>query len=222
MTDVLVEKERKSSWFAEGKLDTLPEHKAAKMKQFAHDFIKKVLHRMKKEDKEKTRERHASTSHANPPVGPNTASTSSLTSAVLGTLDDLALRTPETPELDDGPGMSIEEALGLNGDDAAADDDDMDMDDEDDDGDEEKSGDPSPASDAQRVSVEPSVAIVGQDVESDPGPAPFPSQIDGKSVQHSPETTSPRLDKGKGRASWGDEIPAIRVTIDDSPVSDLT
>ena len=53
MTDILVDKEKKSSWFAEGKLNALPEKKGAKMKQYADDFIKKPLHRMKKEDQEK-------------------------------------------------------------------------------------------------------------------------------------------------------------------------
>lgn len=197
MTEFLVEKEKKSSWFAEGKLDSLPENKAAKMKQFSNDFIKKLLHRMKKEEREKHKgkEGRASTSQVNPLLEPYLASTSQLAGSTPVTPNGPMPGTPDTPSVDDDPGMSMEEALGLNDKDYA--DADMDMDDDDDE-EEEKSGDPSPASEAQRPSMEPSVDVVGQDVEPDVGPDSFGSAILDAAILQGAEEASSIIDTGKG------------------------
>ena len=213
MTDFLVEKEKKSSWFAEGKLDALPENKAAKMKQFANDFIKKLLHNVKKEERErrKNKERRASTSQVNPLLEPYLASTSQLDGSTPLTPNGPMPDTPETPDVDDGPGMSMEEALGLDEKDVDADGD-TDMD-EDDDEEEEKSGDPSPASEAQRPSMEPNVDVVGQDVEPDAGLDSFRSPIAEAGILKDSEDASPIVDKGKGRSRW-DERPE---PMDDRP-----
>lgn len=60
MTHVIAEKEKKSSSYKEGKLDTLSEEKTVKIKKFSKEYITKVLRKL---DKSK---RGSSSSNGNP------------------------------------------------------------------------------------------------------------------------------------------------------------
>ena len=51
MTEVVAEKEKKSSSYKEGKLDSFSEEKAAKIKKFAKEYIVKVLRKLKEKKK---------------------------------------------------------------------------------------------------------------------------------------------------------------------------
>ncbi|KAK2465154.1 hypothetical protein APHAL10511_002846 [Amanita phalloides] len=52
LTHVIVEKEKKSSTFKEGRLDALSEEKTAKIKKFAKEYIAKVLRKVEKSKKD--------------------------------------------------------------------------------------------------------------------------------------------------------------------------
>jgi len=96
LTKIIADKEKKSSSYKEGKLDSLSEEKIVKIKKFAKDYIAKVLHKI-----EKAKKRKPSSS------APEIHATSS-TSA--DTPD-----SPDDPEGADGNTveMTVEEAMDL-------------------------------------------------------------------------------------------------------------
>lgn len=51
LTQIIADKEKRSSSYKEGKLDSLSEEKKAKIKKFAKDYIAKVLHKLQKKNK---------------------------------------------------------------------------------------------------------------------------------------------------------------------------
>lgn len=51
LTQVIADKEKKSSSYREGKLDTLSEEKVVKIKKFSKDYIAKILRKMEKSGK---------------------------------------------------------------------------------------------------------------------------------------------------------------------------
>lgn len=96
MTKIIADKEKKSSSYKEGKLDSLSEEKIVKIKKFAKDYIAKVLHKI---EKAKKRKPSSSTPHTHP---------ASSTSA----------ETPDSPddiEAADGNivEMTVEEAMDM-------------------------------------------------------------------------------------------------------------
>ncbi|KAF7420904.1 histone methyltransferase set2 [Pleurotus ostreatus] len=52
LTQIIVEKEKKTSSYKEGRLDSLSEEKVAKMKKFSKEYIVKVLHKLRKARRE--------------------------------------------------------------------------------------------------------------------------------------------------------------------------
>jgi hypothetical protein len=101
LTHVIAEKEKKSSSYKDGKLDTLSDDKASKIKKFAKEYIAKVLRRLEKS------KRKASSSDA-----PATSS---------------AAANPDEHDHEEGGdvpmAMSVEEAMDLgDGSDSEADD----------------------------------------------------------------------------------------------------
>jgi len=56
LTEVVAEKEKKSSSYKEGKLDAFSDEKIAKIKKFAKDYITKVIRKIK--EKKKKHQRH--------------------------------------------------------------------------------------------------------------------------------------------------------------------
>lgn len=116
MTQVIAEKEKKSSSYKESRLESLSDEKVSKIKKFSKDYIAKVLHKLEKSSK---RPKHSgsSTKDATPSSSmimdtPNSNDGGEGTEGVAG---------------DSGMQMSVEEAMGMDHDD---DDIDSDTDDE--------------------------------------------------------------------------------------------
>ncbi|KIJ61209.1 hypothetical protein HYDPIDRAFT_177115 [Hydnomerulius pinastri MD-312] len=102
LTHIIAEKEKKSSSYKEGRLDSLSEEKIVKIKKFAKEYIAKVLRKL-----EKSKSKHGSSSHSKD--------------------RDLdrgsgSMRTPDAHEGGDGGDgdvemvMSVEQAMDLDGD----------------------------------------------------------------------------------------------------------
>lgn len=53
LTEIIAEKEKKSSSYKEGKLDAFPDEKAAKIKKFSKEYIAKVVRKIKEKKKRK-------------------------------------------------------------------------------------------------------------------------------------------------------------------------
>ena len=62
LTQIIADKEKKSSSYKDSKLDSLSDEKVAKIKKFAKEYIAKVLHKMEKSSKK--RNSSSSTMHA--------------------------------------------------------------------------------------------------------------------------------------------------------------
>ncbi|KAF8804407.1 hypothetical protein BYT27DRAFT_7107098 [Phlegmacium glaucopus] len=108
LTQVIADKEKKSSSYREGKLDTLSEEKVIKIKKFSKDYINKILRRMEKSGK-----------RSKPPS--------------VSTMLPTPSTSMHTPNSNDGGGdtsvvsMSVEEAMDMDPDSGsdAEDDDEM-------------------------------------------------------------------------------------------------
>ncbi|KAM6493353.1 histone methyltransferase [Amanita muscaria] len=97
LTEVISQKERKSSTFKEGKLDSLSEEKTAKIKKFAKEYIAKIMRKVEKSKRDR------------PPA--STAST-----AASGETPSLPNDTPQSGEGADASTsmqMSVEEAMDM-------------------------------------------------------------------------------------------------------------
>ncbi|KZP33283.1 SET domain-containing protein [Athelia psychrophila] len=75
LTKIIADKEKKSSSYKEGKLDSLSDEKIVKIKKFAKDYITKVLHKIEKAKKHKSsssaqRNQAASSASAETPDSP--------------------------------------------------------------------------------------------------------------------------------------------------------
>lgn len=105
---MIVEKEKKSSSYREGKLDALSEEKIMKIKKFSKEYISKILRKMEKSGK-----------RPKPPSISTTLPTPSTST--------------HTPDSNDGGdtstvAMSVEEAMDMDPDSGSDDDDDDEMD----------------------------------------------------------------------------------------------
>lgn len=80
MTTIISEKEKKSSSYKEGRLDSLSDEKKAKMKKFAKEYVAKIMRKLEKSHRHKGfsssshLEREASTSTKHSPHGEEHAS----------------------------------------------------------------------------------------------------------------------------------------------------
>jgi len=101
LTHVIAEKEKKSSSYKEGKLDSLSDEKAAKIKKFAKEYIAKVLRKV-----EKSKRKPSSSGHPH-----NHSDTLPTTNADLLDADDDGKEVEMT--------MSVEQAMDLGSDDDA-------------------------------------------------------------------------------------------------------
>lgn len=54
LSQIIADKEKKSSTYKEGRLDTLSDEKVAKIKKFSKEYIEKIIYRMKKAQKQAT------------------------------------------------------------------------------------------------------------------------------------------------------------------------
>lgn len=102
LTQIITDKEKKSSSYRDGKLDSLSEEKEGKIKKFAKEYIAKVLRKIEKSG----RRPHGSAStrmSASASTANNTPSTS--------------MATPSSNDGSDsrthGNAMSVEEAMGI-------------------------------------------------------------------------------------------------------------
>jgi len=99
LTQVIAEKEKKSSSYREGKLDALSEEKVSKIKKFAKEYIAKILRKLEKSGKHD---------------GPSSSSIQATPST--------SMATPNSADGDvvmDVPPMSVEEAMDMNPDSAS-------------------------------------------------------------------------------------------------------
>ncbi|KIM41728.1 hypothetical protein M413DRAFT_444973 [Hebeloma cylindrosporum] len=126
LTQIISDKEKKSSSYRDGKLDALSEEKVTKIKKFAKEYIAKILRKIEKSGKR-----------------PNSSkpSNSSSTSTVQDT-PSTSMHTPNSNDGGDAHGrmsdahnhsMSVEEAMSMDLDDSGSDGEDDDVDAEDDD-----------------------------------------------------------------------------------------
>jgi len=107
LTQIIADKEKKSSSYKESKLDTLSDEKVAKIKKFAKEYIAKILHKMEKSGKKR-----------------NGSSTST---APTHAASSVSAETPDSHGDADGGDvvmaeMTVEEAMDL-GEDSASDED---------------------------------------------------------------------------------------------------
>lgn len=109
LTQVIAEKEKKSSSFREGRLDTLSDEKVGKIKKFSKDYIAKILHKMEKSG----RRHHRRTDHAESVIT-NTPSTSTAVQTPRSHDDGDTTMHDET--VDEDMHMTVEEAMGLESD----------------------------------------------------------------------------------------------------------
>lgn len=101
LTQIIADKEKKSSSYKESKLESLSDEKVAKIKKFAKDYIAKVLHKMEKSGKK----RNGSSSSTVPTHA--TSSASEETPNPHGEADGADVAMAE---------MSVEEAMDLEDD----------------------------------------------------------------------------------------------------------
>ena len=107
LTQVIADKEKKSSSYREGRLDSLSDEKAAKIKKFSKEYIAKVLHKMEKSGKR----RHRHGEHNSNGNISNTPSTSTTVQSPISH-DDGDANMYDTG--DTGIHMSVEEAMGMD------------------------------------------------------------------------------------------------------------
>lgn len=105
MTQVIADKEKKSSSYKEGKLESLSDEKVTKIKKFAKEYIAKVLHKIQKSNKKRKPSSSAPPTHAASSASAETPN------------------SPGDPDLADGPivEMTVEEAMDLEDSDSDAD-----------------------------------------------------------------------------------------------------
>lgn len=152
LTQVIAEKEKKSSSYKENRLESLSDEKVAKIKKFSKDYIAKVLHKLEKS--KRPRHSHSSSSTVN-------ATPSSST----------VMDTPNSNDGADGSAngeppmqMSVEEAMGME------EDVDSELDDSDDD-DEEDHQESSPMKASSSMNVIKGRDGDGMDIDRSPLPS---------------------------------------------------
>lgn len=103
MTQIIADKEKKSSSYRDGRLDALSEDKVVKIKKFAKEYIAKIIRKMEKQNK--------------------------IHSSLTSTMQDTPSTSTHTPNSHDGDmhkrpaSMSVEEAMDMNLDDSGSEDD---------------------------------------------------------------------------------------------------
>ncbi|KAF9526023.1 hypothetical protein CPB83DRAFT_771030 [Crepidotus variabilis] len=98
LTQVIAEKEKKSSSFRENRLEALSDEKVSKIKKFSKDYIAKVLHKM---DKSNKRPRHSASSTKDATPSSSTAMDTPDSNDGVDAIGDSSMR------------MSLEEAMGM-------------------------------------------------------------------------------------------------------------
>jgi len=136
LTQILADKEKKSSMYQSGKLDTLPEDKVQKIKKFCKEYIAKLLRKLEKKK-----------SHGGHHRGDNRPSSSSTPQ----TPSSSKLPPTDTPE-DEDVELDLNDTLDL-------------MDDDDDDGDHGSPVDPFPPTDTSGQDMM-DVHVVDPDAEA--------------------------------------------------------
>ncbi|KAF8630263.1 hypothetical protein AX17_005449 [Amanita inopinata Kibby_2008] len=97
LTQVIAEKEKKSSSYKEGRLDVFSEEKTAKIKKYAKEYIAKIMRKVEKSNRDRP-------------------SSSAATTATPGETPTMCLDTPNSAEGGDtsmGMDMSLEEAMDM-------------------------------------------------------------------------------------------------------------
>ncbi|KAF9649738.1 hypothetical protein BDM02DRAFT_3186087 [Thelephora ganbajun] len=124
LTEIIAEKEKKSSNYKEGKLDAFSDEKTAKIKKFAKEYITKVIRKIK-EKRKKQQQRRQSTSGSGSP--------SRWDSLGNGDADDLDAEGEGEEMSAEALESMVAEAIDLGGDDCdnqGDEEDDMDIDDQ--------------------------------------------------------------------------------------------
>jgi [histone H3]-lysine36 N-trimethyltransferase len=108
LTQIIADKEKKSSSYKESKLDSLSDEKVAKIKKFAKEYIAKVLHKLEKSGKK--------------------CNGSALSMAPTHVASSTSAQTPNSHGEADGADavmaeMTVEEAMDLEEDDSGGDED---------------------------------------------------------------------------------------------------
>ncbi|KAF8966903.1 hypothetical protein BDZ97DRAFT_1917169 [Flammula alnicola] len=102
LTEIISEKEKKSSSYRDGKLDSLSEEKQAKIKKYAKEYIAKIIRKKEKSSKHP----HVSSASASASTAHDTPSTST------------SMQTPNSNDEGDAhmqeTAMSVEEAMGMD------------------------------------------------------------------------------------------------------------
>jgi len=106
LTQVIADKEKKSSSYREGRLDSLSDEKTVKIKKFSKEYIAKVLHKLEKSGKRRLR-------HGEHNGNGNISNTPSTSTTVQSPIshDDGDVNMYDTG--DTGMHMSVEEAMGM-------------------------------------------------------------------------------------------------------------
>jgi len=125
LTELIAEKEKKSSSYREGKLDALSDEKITKIKKFAKDYIAKVIRKIKEKKKKKQQQRQQSASGSSSrrdSLGNGDADVDDLDGEGMG--EEMSAEALES---------MVAEAMDFGGDEDGGDqDDDMDIDDQED------------------------------------------------------------------------------------------
>ncbi|KAI5119568.1 hypothetical protein M0805_005632 [Coniferiporia weirii] len=189
LTQLIVEKEKKSNSYQSGKLDALSDEKVTKIKKFAKEYIAKLLRRLEK-----------SGSSRRPPDSRDSGS-GSVSGSGSRHAATTAASTPQAGASADAAAeheLNVADTLDLGADESE---------DEEGDGDEDESGDPSPASDTR--GPEPVVAVVGRDVDAD-------VEMTMGNVRATfvvPSTPPPPPTSARGKRSRWDQGPTSGVSI---------
>lgn len=126
LTQIIADKEKKSSSYKEGRLDSLSEEKTNKMKKFARDYIAKVMRKMQEREKGKVSRR---------PDGDDASRSASASATPGASTSAAALNAPALDTLD--MEMTVEEAMDMEPDADAEEKDESDSDSDSDSEDEE-------------------------------------------------------------------------------------
>ncbi|CAA7262089.1 unnamed protein product [Cyclocybe aegerita] len=119
LTQIITDKEKKSSGYREGRLEALSEEKVGKIKKFAKEYIAKILRKMEKSGKG-----HHHHHHHRPP-GSSASATASTSTSTPSAMDNTPSTSMHTPNSNDGEdahihdasmSMSVEEAMGMDSD----------------------------------------------------------------------------------------------------------
>ncbi|KAJ3515007.1 hypothetical protein NLJ89_g2034 [Agrocybe chaxingu] len=149
LTQVIAEKEKKSSSYREGRLEALSEEKVVKIKKFAKEYIAKILRKIEKSGKRPHHHHH----HHHRPPGSSASATASTSASTPSAMDNTPSTSMHTPNSNDGEdihmhdasmSMSVEEAMGMDPDSGSDDDDLVGGDEADADRDEDMAGQEAP------------------------------------------------------------------------------